>query len=335
MLKQLGCNRMKYIKIHLILELILVLTLGLFREAIADQKDKAISFKHFRDCDFCSEMVVLPAGSYLMGAKKDEFEGENRDQFRTRYLSETPQHVVQIKSFAIAKVDVTKEQFAIFARETKFEGKGCRKLYKGIFSTTLIVDMNADWNNPGFQQTNQDPVVCISWHDAKKYINWLNQKLTNKTTGIYRLPTEEEWEYAARAGTTTRMYWGDSSAKQCQYENGKDISADNTDKEVPMINCRDGYSETSPVGSFKANPWGLYDMLGNVSKWMTNCERYDYSNGTSNLAQYSPKENCEKHELRGGSWKTSPLAIRAAARGALLSDSREQNVGLRLVLDFN
>jgi formylglycine-generating enzyme required for sulfatase activity len=130
-----------------------------------------------RECADCPEMVVVPAGSFTMGAPMNEPE---------RSSSEDPQHVVTVsKAFAVGRSHVTRDQFAVFARETGYTANsGC------------------DWRNPGFRQEGAHPVVCVSWDDAKAYVDWL----ATKTGKPYRLPSEAEWEYAARAGTTT-PFW--------------------------------------------------------------------------------------------------------------------------------
>jgi formylglycine-generating enzyme required for sulfatase activity len=146
---------------------------------------------NFNDCDVCSEMTILPSGEYTMGATHEEFNGK----YEYMYIDETPQHKVFVKRFGMAKFDVTKEQFGRFAKETGFDGKGCL-IFNG---KTWKFDRNASWQNPGFQQSKNEPVVCVSWNDAQRFVVWLNSKLPLKLARTYRLPTETEWEYAARS----------------------------------------------------------------------------------------------------------------------------------------
>ena len=115
------------------------------------------------------------------------------------------------------------------------------------------------WDTPGFTQTDRHPVTCVSWNDAKAFIEWLNKK----GKGRFRLPTEAEWEYACRAGTTTIRFWGDGENEACKYANvaGSD-EQETVQLELAFFDCEDGYSWTAPVGSFRPNPFGLYDMLG-------------------------------------------------------------------------
>ena len=284
-------------------------------------------FEHFRDCDVCSEMVVLPSGKYMMGATEEEFKG--KDQYRFMYTDETPRHEVRVASFALAKFDVKKREFSIFANETGFRGKGCH-IFNG---KEWITDSNADWKNPGFRQTDNDPVVCVSWDDAQKFIAWLNSKLPKEITRKYRLPTEEEWEYAARAGTVTATYWGDNAQDQCKYENTRDLTASFLDLRAPHADCTDGYVYTSPAGTFKPNPWGLFDMLGNVQKWVENCPDVGYPRPPITVA--TKPYSCGTRALRGASWASIPIGVRSAARGAMASSTRESIFGFRLAVDLS
>lgn len=277
---------------------------------------------HFRDCDGCSEMVVLPSGKYMMGATDEEFRGVEK-KYQVMYGDEVPRHEEHVASFAIAKFAVTRGQFAVFAKETGFQGQGC-EIFNG---KTWVNDAKADWQNPGFKQTENDPVVCVSWNDAQNYIAWLNSKLRRTTETAYRLPTETEWEYAARAGTATAAYWGNNPRDQCQCENARDESARLLDPAIDHASCTDGYVYTAPVGTFKPNPWGLYDMLGNTTQWVQDCSRFGYY-GPVNLA-VSPIA-CKYRVLRGTSWAGVPASVRSAMRAGMPANIRDSHYGLRL-----
>lgn len=299
--------------------------------------------QHFRDCDVCSEMVVLPAGEYMMGATEEEFAGIDESTYRDetprhsvsvndlyKYdWDEIPRHPVSVKSFAIAKFDVTRQQFAVFAKETGFKSKGCH-IYNGF---TWLLSAKASWQNPGFEQTGQDPVVCVSWNDAQAFIAWLNLKQPNGVTLHYRLPTEEEWEYAARAGTVTANYWGDDPAGQCKYANARDISARDLDPQALYVNCRDGYAETSPVGSFLPNAWGLYDMLGDAEQWVSDCSHATYLKLPPAVETYLA-QHCNVKTVRGSGWPFIPIGVRLAFRSSGKPDSRSSDNGFRLVVDL-
>lgn len=283
-------------------------------------------FEHFRDCNICSEMVVIPAGKFMMGATDAEY--KNHEQYMYSYRLETPRHEVHVKSFAIGKFDVTRGQFAEFARETNFDGRGCR-IFNG---SSWIFSRYASWENPGFTQTNNDPVVCVSWDDAQKFIAWLNHKAARYGHASYRLPTEEEWEYAARAGTTTATYWGDEAFQQCKHENARDLSTARLNPDVPNAKCDDGFVTTSPVGSFEPNPWVLYDMLGDAYQWVSDCSHVGYSTNPSQ----SPLSaiDCSMREARGASWATIPFDVRSASRIAEKTSARRSVIGFRLTVDL-
>ena len=159
---------------------------------------------------------------------------------------------------------------------------------------------------------------CVSWNDAVAYIEWLN----GETGQNYRLPTESEWEYAARAGTVVARYWGDNDAA-CEHANIADEKF-----WTPGFVCEDGYQYVAPVGQFKANAWGLHDMLGNVWEWT--CSEYDsdYGGGESECAS---KNNASARRVaRGGSWGGRPRGVRSANRGRNTPDNRDNSLGFRL-----
>jgi formylglycine-generating enzyme required for sulfatase activity len=282
---------------------------------------------HFRDCDVCSEMVALPSGAFMMGATEDEFQGENK-RYRFMYVNETPRHEVHVKSYALAKFDVTRKQFETFVDATGFHEKGCRVFKQGRW----YFDPSADWKNPGFSQTDRDPVVCVSWFDAEKFIAWLNTKLPKTAVHRYRLPTEEEWEYAARASTITQAYWGSNHADQCRYENARDLAARILDPNVPLADCNDGFVWTAPVGSFRPNPWGLYDMLGNAYQWIADCPEVGYHPPPA-VPEWMPN-HFQFRSLRGASWASIPIAVRSAGRMAAKPEDRDSTFGFRLAVDL-
>ncbi|MFL9865194.1 formylglycine-generating enzyme family protein [Paraburkholderia fungorum] len=271
---------------------------------------------------------MLQSGSYSMGATTEEFLGAKG--YQSMYSYESPQHQVSVKSFAISKFSVTKHQFSFFAKETGFSGKGC-KIFKGY---GWVFDADADWQNPGFKQTDQDPVVCVSWDDAQKFIAWINSKISTAKLKSYRLPTEEEWEYAARAGTTTPMYWGSDRTQQCAYENARDLSEEKAGPDGPHVNCDDGYAHTAPVGSFKSNPWGLFDMLGNAYQWVSDCSHIGYHDSLPAPPAVGAPD-CRMKVVRGASWVTVPFGVRSASRLAFKTSVRESTLGFRLVTNLS
>jgi formylglycine-generating enzyme required for sulfatase activity len=267
----------------------------------------------FKDCKDCPEMVVIPAGSFMMGASDNE---------TGSYPEEKPQRKVNIKQFACGKFDITKAQWALFVAETHRPATGgCS--WSGLPADTSVKpwDPNpaANWNHIGFMQDSTHPVVCITWYDAKEYVQWLSKK----TGFIYRLLSEAEWEYAARAGTTTAYYWGDSASHE--YAN---YGADTTFG-IGCAKGKDQWINTSPVGSFASNAFGLYDMFGNVNQYLEDCFEESYNNlpldgsaykadvqlnVTGDFSSMNGTNSCSYRTVRGGNYGDPPSFLRSAYR---------------------
>ena len=266
------------------------------------------SDKRFRDCDTCPEMVVVPAGSFLMGSVPETEHNDN----------ETPQHQVTIKQpIAVSVYQVTRGEFTHFAQATDYSTSDSCLIWSG---TKWQEYVGRSWQNPGFKQTDRDPVICVSWNDAQAYVRWLS----DRTGERYRLLSESEWEYAARAGTRTARYWGESESDQCRYANGVGRN----------VSCDDGYAWTAPVGSFRANAFGLHDVLGNVWEWTQDCYNRSYRGAPSDGGWDSGE--CGKRVVRGGSWRDAARNIRAAVRNGIIiiseiSESRRDNIGFRII----
>ena len=275
----------------------------------------------FRDCKDCPEMVVVPAGSFTMGSPVDET-GRNKP--------EGPQHKETIaKSLAFGKYVVTVGEFRKFVQATGRNTNGSCWYYRDE-SDEWIEKKNRNFDDPGFEQTDRFPAVCINHADAVAYADWLSQTTGKK----YRLPSEAEWEYAARAGTTTARFWGDSDAEQCRYANGADESYHKMLLKDPGWNqhCDDGYARTAPVGSFQPNPFGLYDMLGNAWQITADCFQ-DYTAAAGDAAP-AGGGSCEKQVIRGGSWGRGPQFLRSATRGRIDPEIRSVSNSIRLVREL-
>ncbi|HXI88067.1 MAG TPA: formylglycine-generating enzyme family protein [Parvularculaceae bacterium] len=271
-------------------------------------------------------MVVAPQGEFTMGAPAGEEERENWPEERRGRSA--PQHVVTIgREFAIGKFDVTRDEYAQFVAETHRPDPDSCITVNALgtdFTTT-----NGNWRSPGFPQTGRDPVVCVSWDDAQAYVAWLSAK----TGHVYRLPTEAEWEYAARAGTTTARYGSDNLAEICRYTNVADLDFD---KQYPggsdsgvHLPCRDGYAFTSPVGSFPPNQFGLYDMLGDVMNWTEDCWNANYNGAPADGAAWLTGD-CSLRVVRGGSWDMDIRGARSANRRRPPASSRNATLGFRV-----
>ena len=276
----------------------------------------------FKDCDDCPEMVVIPTGQFVMGASPGEEERENlHKDFRDR---SQPQHRVEVRRFAAGKFSVTRAQYEVFVSATGRKSDGCY-VWTG---SKWEIDLAKDWRNPGYAQDERHPVACISWDDASAYVQWLSQK-TGKS---YRLLSEAEWEYAARAGTTTYRYWGDDGNFSCSYANGADETAK---AQVPgasnwaVATCNDRFAYTSPVGSFQPNRFGLYDMLGNVWQWTQDCWNPSYSGAPTDGSAWTGGD-CSQRVLRGGSWFSLPQYLRSAFRYWGTAAGRDVKLGFRV-----
>ena len=219
---------------------------------------------------------------------------------------------------------VTVDEFRQFVDATRRDMQGC-DTYDGAWKHRP----ENNWQNPGFNQTGAHPVTCVSWNDANAYAQWLSTKTGHR----YRLPSASEWEYAARAGSAAAYPWAASGADACAYANVADVSAAHRYPGWLAFACNDGYVNTSPVGSFKANSWGLNDMLGNVFQWTEDCWHADYR-GAPVDGSARTDGDCSERELRGGSWFTSPTYVRADYRNHFAADYRTSSAGIRLVRDL-
>ena len=221
----------------------------------------------FRDCPSCPEMVVIPAGTFRMGCVSRSDRCDD---------SERPVHEVEVSSFALSKHEVTRGQFAAFVAATGHNTRGgCIGVGTG------------SWRDQRGQRDDH-PVVCVNWDDAQAYVRWLRRETGER----YRLPSESEWEYSARAGTMTPWYWGDRAEDGCEYGNGRDSDD----------GCDDGWERTAPVGSFPANGFGLHDMAGNVEEWVEDCWHYGYDGAPSDGSAWTGGGDCGVRVTRGGDW---------------------------------
>jgi sulfatase modifying factor 1 len=268
-----------------------------------------------RDCPTCPTMVVLPGGRFKQGSMR----AENGTAF------ESPLHWVAIgPSLSMSSNAVTVEDFQKFVADTGRDIRGC-DIYDGDWKHRP----DNSWKNPGFAQTGTHPVTCVSWNDAKAYVGWLSTKTGHR----YRLPSASEWEYAARAGGEAVQPWGANASAACAAANVADASAAQRYPGWAVFGCNDGFVYTAPVGSFKANSFGLNDMLGNVFQWTEDCWYADYTGAPVDGSARSDGD-CSEHELRGGSWFSTPAYVRANYRNHFAADYRTSSVGIRLVRDI-
>ena len=252
----------------------------------------------FKDCAFCPEMVVVPSGNFVMGSPRHE---------KGRRADEKQLHVTIRQPFAVGKFTVTREEFSVFAKATRFKpaDPGC---VEQVARTSV--------------QTDRHPSVCVTWHEARDYVAWLS-----KTVGRpYRLMSEAEFEYAARAGTTTPYWWGhEVTPQQANYSVASGRKPDAGPKTL---------DRTVRVGSYKANAWGLFDVHGNVWEWTSDCISDDsqdnrgkkYGRGVANCRS----ARTGARVVRGGSWRNPAVMLRAASRRSAQPGRRSDSIGFRV-----
>ena len=259
------------------------------------------------------EMIVVPAGEFAMGSPPGEADRDPR---------EDPRHRVRIGySFAVSKYPVTVGEFARFVADTGYDaGDWCHTDEPGPQPKT-----GRNWRDPGFAQTFDHPVTCVSSLDAQAYAAWLSRR----TGHLYRLLSEAEYEYVNRAGTETAYWWGDDPDAACAYADGPDLDTQAVFPAWAAHHCHDGYAFTAPVGRFKPNPFGLYDTTGNVWSWLADCYTAGYAGAPADGAA-DMTGDCKWRRLRGGAWGRYASYLRAARRGRDLVANRIYNNGFRL-----
>ena len=267
------------------------------------------------------EMVRIPAGAALIGSSEAETTREGRTPAFAAF--EHPQRMVQFdRPFAIGKYHVTKAQYGAFVRATGRNADGCTIAIGGQWSAAPLA--GHDYARPGFAQRPDEPAVCVSWEDATAYAAWLSARTGQR----FRLPREDEWEYAARGGTQTARWWGDGANDLCARANGGDRAYGAVfpaDKSANQ-SCSDGYIYTSPVGRYRANRFGLHDMYGNAWQWTADC--------FAAIAGSAAPQPCAGHAIRGGSWHNSRSTLRSATRFSLPPAMRSSSLGFRVLREL-
>ncbi len=307
-----------------------------------------------RDCPDCPELVLVPSGEFAMGSPPDE---------ALREEDEGPVRQVRIKAFAMSKTHVTRGQFAQFVRETGYKATTTCRIWDGggLFTAPAWRESNWNsWEDPGFPQGDDHPVVCVSWQDAQEYATWLAKK-TNKR---YRLPSEAELEYAIRGGTKGRWWFEGRPEPICFFENVADATWFEVVSglgKVGLINqlCRDGYAYTAPVAQFKPNDFGLYDVLGNAAQWAADCYFKSHegapADGSARMGAQTvagPNDllkllaggsarmdapTCKQRPMRGGIWFDGSANVpsgRAAYRGIMFPGVGTSATSIRVVRDL-
>ncbi|MDH4258989.1 MAG: formylglycine-generating enzyme family protein [Gammaproteobacteria bacterium] len=269
----------------------------------------------FRDCDTCPEMIVVPAGSFVMGAPGESL-------------------VIRIpQAFALGRTEVTRGEFARFIADSSYEPRpGCRSWDPAL--SRFNDDARRGWQNPTtpVEPTDDHPVTCVSFADARAYTDWL----AHETGERYRLASEAEWEYAARGGTTTRYPWGDAPEDGCEFANTYDVTADSAYRlGWSHTGCRDGFPNLAQVGQLQANAFKLQDMIGNVQEWVLDCATDSYVGRPRDARAWEWLGGCKRRIQRGGSWLTPPDGNRSAHRAAVSEDDRGDDAGFRVARDLD
>ena len=243
-----------------------------------------------------------------------------------RESDEGPQHQVKVSAFELGKTEVTVAQFRTFVEATNYRteaesnsggNNGCWARLAGEKEGSYHAGLN--WRNPGIIQGKDDPAVCLSWNDAQAYVRWLSRETGER----WRLPTEAEWEYAARAGTTTPFSTGPCiTTRQANYDGNTEYN---------KCGARTGVylGKTQPVGSYPPNPWGLYDLHGNVWEWIEDCYHDSYKGAPTDGSAWT-NGSCPMRVLRGGSWFSDPWYLRSSYRNWVVPGNRASGYGFRV-----
>ncbi len=285
------------------------------------------------------KLAKIPAGEFLMGNHEPiEHMRAAFPQYEDRRfkdIDDYPAHKVRItRPFFFGCCTTTVGQFKQFVRDAGYQSEAERDGTGGYgyYADTKTFDLHRNpkhnWRDPGFPQTDDHPVVNVSWNDAVAFCQWLSKKEGRH----YRLPTEAEWEYACRAGTTTRYWSGDDLESLGKIANLYDATtaAALPDWSKFALKSSDGFVFTAPVGSFRPNPFGLYDMHGNAWQWCSDFYGEDYY-AHSPLDDPQGPPSGERHIRRGGGWLSWPMYVRASFRNYNTPQSRYFNLSFRVV----
>ena len=288
--------------------------------------------KPFRDCPNCPQMVRIPAGSFTMGASLEE-EARFGYPEAQRGRAFPLRKVTLNRGFAVAAYPVTVAEFRFFVDETGYKTEDSCYTQHEVEGHFIYENVRGySWRSPGFSQGDNHPVVCVSWYDAVAYADWL----TKKTGHPYSLPNEAQYEYAARGGTTTSFFWGDDrDARACEYSNQPDLDQARALGNVPTgpeyrFQCSDGYAWTSPVGTYKPNPFGLYDMFGNIWEWAADCWNDNLKGAPVDGSTWKAGD-CDAHPSRGGSYGNAVFSTYAGVRAPRDADYVGHSWGFRVV----
>ena len=274
-----------------------------------------------RGCAWCPELVEIPAGQFRMGDLAGGGEANER-----------PARLVRVPRFALARYETTVRQFRRFVMATGYRTDAERDGENGCWTREITTRNKREetpgrsWRSLEYRIEEDQPVVCVSWNDARAYVGWLNEE----TGGGWRLPSEAEWEYAARAGSETLYHFGDDASRLCEYGNVADTT------ELPSghhwankAECADGAVYPTRVGRYRPNALGLHDIHGNVWEWTADCWNGSYEGAPADGSAWESGD-CSRRVLRGGSWDYEPRYLRSATRLRNSSADRSNYGGFRV-----
>jgi formylglycine-generating enzyme required for sulfatase activity len=293
---------------------------------LATAADRVASAAVLRDCAECPELVVVPAGRFLMGTPQ-------RLQVPTEVPAELdPVEITIGRPFALGRFEVTRGEYRAFVQDSGHSPSDphCRTWVEALQG---FRDLPVRWDqaNTPSQPTDRHPAVCIDWHDAQAYVAWLSRRTGHR----YRLPSEAEWEYAARGGTRTLYPWGNRPEGACRQANLHDeTTARRYALAWTVVRCKDGYADVAPVGSLLPNRFGLHDMLGNVWEWAEDCASLSYFGRPTDQRAWVWEGGCRRRIQRGGGWITGPERTRPGFHGDGDDRDRAEFAGMRVARDL-
>jgi formylglycine-generating enzyme required for sulfatase activity len=223
-------------------------------------------------------------------------------------------------AFEVSRYPITRGEWRRFLTDTGRKSGPCWGFNPRTGGRRFSAEYN--WTNPGFPPADSHPVVCVSWAETQAYIAWLNTKSGSR----YRLLTEAEYEFVSRAGSSAAYPWGSSSDAQCSHANAADLTARERIEGLQGAACSDGFVYTSPVGSFTANAFGLYDTVGNVWSWTQDCYHTSYNGAPTDGSAWGT--SCDRRVVRGGGWESLGQWLRSAYRNNI--GDAYYNVGFRV-----
>lgn len=311
---------------------------GLVVESVrAGVQSPAAPGRPFRDCPDCPQMLRMPAGTFMMGAELGESKRLGLPDYWA--IREQPRHEVTVRRpFAMSRYEITRGEFAAFARETGYgPASGCWH----FVGSEWLLDESRSWREAGIDQTDGHPVTCVNWHDAQAYVAWL----ARRTGQRYRLPSEAEWEYAARAGTSTSYWFGEDVAEICRYVNLGDLDTrdrfgwDKTKIKYEALEdwkgqpCRDGFAAMAPVVATAANPFGVHGLLGNANEWVADCWNDTHAGAPTGGEARLLGADCGLRVMKGQGWTAIAASVRPAFRLKMNATDRRFTFGFRVVRD--